>query len=104
MKKEDALVAFSKCEKKLLSVTDDILEDGVDSEDREQNTRFCRECDKIDDVYCTLSKLEDIDGIKHNELESMWNKSWNNMTDTHLPEVRCNALSEYIRLVKEKLS
>ncbi len=77
--------------------TDDIMDDGCDSCDAEQNHRFTMATDIIDDLQDQLAVIE-IDGVSSQTLDREWKKAWGNggrYSYSHLPESKIEHAIEY---------
>lgn len=98
--KEKALEELDKIREALInsSSPEDIMDDGSDNCDVEQNERFSKQYCNIESINAQLAKM-DIQGVDYEVLNTMWSRSYGNGLP-HLPEVRYNHCIEYIDSIK----
>lgn len=95
MKAIEAKEIAKKSLARLDVVTDDIMDDGRDSGNVNQNRRFCKNVNIIDDVEKTLARIE-IDDIENSSvrLDAEWYFAGKDQP-TSLPEGRYNRAVRY---------
>lgn len=73
---------------------DDVLDDGCDSHDEEQNRNYVCINREINSINEELAGY-DFEEMSSEECDRIWKDSWNGYTDVHLPEVKYNHAIEY---------
>ena len=103
MDKNEVLKKLDDFEKSLVNTTEDILSDGYDSGDIEQNNNFTKQVDNIDGINTKLAEIN-IDGISSSVLDEMWIRAWKDVhLEHHLPEAKNNHDIIYINLLRNFL-
>lgn len=75
---------------------EDMLDDGYDSHDEEQNLRYRYIVRDLDSIRSELADF-DFDCISSSECDRIWKAAWEGSTDHNLLEVRYNHAIEYAR-------
>lgn len=73
---------------------EDMLDDGYDSHDEEQNLRYRYIVRELNSIREELAGF-DFDCIPSSECDRIWKAAWEGSTDRNLPEVRYNHAIEY---------
>ncbi len=73
---------------------DDMMDDGRDTGDVEQNARFTRAVNDVEKIHQQLANLE-IEGISSQTLDEQWSKAWGESHNPHLPECKHNHAISY---------
>lgn len=96
---ENIINKLNQLKQELIGTTDDnILDDGRDSGDVEQNARYSGTVRKTDDIISEIAGI-DIDGI---DCDQLWRDAWAGIGNCNLPENKYNHASKYIELLKKE--
>lgn len=77
---------------------DDMMDDGRDTGDVEQNARFTRAANDVEKIHQQLANLE-IEGISSQTLDEEWRKAWGESHNSHLPECKHNHAIRYAKWI-----
>ena len=77
---------------------DDMMDDGRDTGDVEQNARFTRAVNDVKKIHQQLANLE-IEGISSQTLDEEWRKAWGGSHNPHLPECKHNHAIRYAKWI-----
>ena len=91
---QSAKAKAQECIDMLVKTTDDIFDDGRDSGDVAQNSRFVSNTSIINTAHTTLAWI-DIDGMDSEEMGDAWYKAWDGSKNPHLPEEKHNHALRY---------
>lgn len=95
---ENMINKLNQLRQELIGITDDnILDDGCDSGDVEQNARYSGTVRKTDDIISEIAGI-DIDGI---DCDQLWRDAWAGINSS-LPEDKYNHALRYIELLKKE--
>lgn len=100
--KDKKIKELKKLKNILIGTTDDILDDGRDLGDCEQNSRFVNEYQKISYVGKQLAFFE-FEGISESDLDYLWWLGWGDYDDRTASEVKYNHHIRYIDYLIERI-
>lgn len=103
--KEEAKKVLKLCITELTSINnaDDMLNDGCDENDEQQNKSYREISKEVNSIHEKLASM-DFEFISSDECGRIWKKAWNGNKNVHLPENKYNHAIEYANRLIEYIN